>query len=432
MRDPAEVVVGVDIGSSAARAIAVGRDGRVVATGSAYYSGEDMPVGRVNPNDWLKGMCAAIADLDCATPAALCVGGQGPSTVALSGELALTFRYPLGEASSPTEQHAAQARALQEMLGPEARPRQLWDWLLSRLGGRPDTQSLWPGSEPLEGFGEIIPVGTAVGTSNGAYGLPVGIVLVPGSNDAFLTAWAAGIDVPGRAFDPGGQTGGLGVAVDISLDDQEASYGMPSAVPGVSIVGGPVAAHGALLDWWSGITGRGLPELLELAGDVPAGSDGVMALPFLEGERAPRWNPDLRAEIVGLHRSSDVGVVTRALLESTAYGLAHIARDLRGRGVSIDRLVCSGGPSTSRLWTSIKSAVLEVPVDVPECDEMAAYGATLAAGAAVGWWPRPGEGKSGDWPMPVMTTIEAEPLDVYRTGLDRFIALGDEAEARLG
>ena len=80
----------------------------------------------------------------------------------------------------------------------------------------------------------------------------------------------------------------------------------------------------------------------------------------------------------------------------------------------------------------IKAAVLEVPIEVPDCDELAAYGAALGAGSALGWWPRPGEGKSGDWPMPAVTTIEPEPLDVYREGLDRFIALGDEAVARFG
>jgi xylulokinase len=63
---------------------------------------------------------------------------------------------------------------------------------------------------------------------------------------------------------------------------------------------------------------------------------------------------------------------------------------------------------------------------------MAAYGAALAAGAGIGWWPRPGEGKPGAWPQPAMTTVTPEPLEVYRANVDRFIALGDAAEARIG
>lgn len=421
------IVVGVDVGSGAARALAMTRAGEVVGSAVASYDADaSLPIGEVDPETWLTGLCDAVTSLG-ERPVALGVGGHGPTTVASSGERALTFRHPAGESSSPTEQHAAHSRLLRETYGSDVQPRQQWDWLLAKLGGPADVQSVWPGVAPLPDFGDPVPVGSPVGVSSGECGLPAGTTLAPGSNDAYLTAWAAGIDVPGKGFDPGGRTGGLGVAVAAGAHEEIASYGMPSAVGGVYIVGGPVAAHGALLDWWSKITGRSLAELLHLATEVPPGAHGVMALPFLEGERAPRWNPDLRAEIVGLHVDSDVGVVTRALLESTAYGLGHIARDLKDQGVTLERLVCSGGPSRSGLWTEIKAAVLEVPVDVPDCDEMAAYGAALGAGAAVGWWPGPGEGSSGDWPMPAMKTIEADPLEVYRVGLDKFIELGNRA-----
>lgn len=428
-----EVVVGVDIGSGAARAIAIDSDGAVVGEAKARYDDPGgLPVGEVDPAVWLAGLSAAVAGLDCETPAALGVGGHGPTTVASTGEVAFTFRHPVAAVGSPPEQHAAHRALLKERYGDDTEPRQMWDYLLSRLGGDPGIQTIWPSTSGFPGFGEPIPVGSSVGVSNGEHGLPEGMALAPGSNDAFMTAWAGAIDTPGRAFDPGGKTGGLGIAVAAGELEDLARYGMPSHVPGVAVVGGPVASHGEILDWWAQITGRSIPELIELAAAVEPGSRGVMVLPFLEGERAPRWNPALRAEIHGLSVGSDIGVVTRALLESTAYGLGHIARNLIEQGARLDTVVSSGGPSRSRVWTAIKAAVLEVPIEVPDCDEMAAYGAALGAGSALGWWPRPGEGKSGDWPMPAITTIEPEPLDVYRTGLDRFIALGDEAVERLG
>lgn len=423
-------VVGVDIGSGAARAAAVNRDGQVVSTTAVQYSGT-LARGEIDPFIWLEGMCAAINSLDCPQPAAICVGGHGPTTVASTGERALTFRHPAGRSSSPPQQHAAQARVLRETLGDHVRPRQLWDWVLAQLGASDHTQSLWPATSPLPEFGEPVPVGSVVGLTNGAHGIPEGISLVPGSHDGHMPAWASGIDRPGKGFDPGGKTGGLGVAVAAGEHEDAANYGMPSPVRGVYIVGGPVASHGAILDWWADVTGRSLPELIKLAGEVEPGSNGVMALPFLEGERAPRWNRQLRAEISGLSVDTDVGVVTRALLEATAYGLGHIARNLAAQGVMLDRVICSGGPARSRLWTSIKAAVLDVPFDVPDCDEMAAYGAALGAGAALDWWPRPGEGQPGDWPVPEMTTIDPEPLPEYREGLLRFIELGDAAQARL-
>ena len=425
------LVVGVDVGSSSARALAANRAGEVVASATASYPAGPVARGEFDPFNWLAGTCAAITALDCPTPAAICVGGHGPSTVASTGQRALTFRHAAGAGSSPSDQHAAQIAYLRAVFGDEVQPRQLWDWVLAQLGGSDSVQSLWPENVALPEFGEPVSVGSVVGVSSGEHGIPAGIKLVPGSNDAYMTAWAGGIDTPGKAFDPGGKTGGLGLAVRGAEHHDAATYGMPSPVAGIYIVGGPVAAHGAMMDWWSGMTGRSVPELIKLAADVPPGAHGVMALPYFEGERAPRWNFDLRAEIVGLHIEHDVGVVSRALLESTGYGLAHLAAELRSQGMVLERVVSSGGPSRSKVWTAIKADILEVPIDVPDCDEMSAYGAVLGAGAAMGWWPRPGEGASGDWPVPEMTTIEPHPNEAYRAGLRRFIELGDAAEARL-
>jgi xylulokinase len=116
------------------------------------------------------------------------------------------------------------------------------------------------------------------------------------------------------------------------------------------------------------------------------------------------------------------------LLEGTAYGLAHIARELAGHGVALHRLVCGGTPARSRLWCSIKAAVLDVPVEVPAYPSLTAYGAALAAGAALGWWPAPGTGRPGDWPRPAAEMIEPEPDPAYHDGYARFVALGDRAQ----
>jgi xylulokinase len=257
-----------------------------------------------------------------------------------------------------------------------------------------------------------------------------GTLLVPGAQDAYLAFWAAGIDEPGRALDPGGRTGGLGVAVDAGARPA-GMFAFPAAAIGVDIVGGPVSAHGLLLEWWGGLTGQSVEEVLALAATAPPGARGVLALPYLEGERAPRWDRDLRAEITGLSSEHTQADIARALVESTAYGLAHIAHALDDRGVRTERLVVGGTPAHSPLWCAVKSAVLEVPVEIPEHTELAAYGAALAAGAAVGWWPQPGSGRSGDWPRPATQVIEPEPCAAYRSGYRRFVELGDQAAARL-
>lgn len=428
------VAAGVDIGSSAIRALAIDRAGAVMATsgGTTRTRGDLLPTGEADPAMWLEAIARVLRNLgDASSVRALCLGGQGPTTVAATGERALTYRYPSGAGDIPVRQHAAQAEVLLRRFGPDAQPRLMWDFLLSELGAAAGVQSVWPMMDPLPGFGEPVPVGASVGISSGEHGLPSGITLVPGANDAFLTSWGCAIDTPGLGFDPGGRSGGLGIAVAAGEHRVPAEHALPSHVPGVQLVGGPVSSHGAMIDWWSGLVGRSIPDLLAAAADVAPGSHGVMVLPFLEGERAPRWESGLRAEVTGLGPDSDAGVVTRAILESTAYGLAHIAGSLTDQGVELDRVVCSGSPSRSDLWTSVKASVLEVPIDVPDCPHMAAYGAALGAGAALGWWPRPGEGKAGDWPTPAVRTFYPEPSPVYEEGLRRFISLGDAAMAGL-
>ncbi|MCY3539439.1 MAG: FGGY-family carbohydrate kinase [bacterium] len=427
-----ELVAGVDIGTGAVRAVAIDRSGEVRASSELPLPAQDLPRGESNPDLWKEGLIKVLEQLKVGPPVALGIGGHGPTTVLPSSGRALTYQHPAGASADYDGQHRAQAQELSARSGGgNNQPRRLWDYLASQLGGSPHTQAVWPGLDPLEGFGDPIPVGSSCGVTAGGYVLPDGIILAPGANDAFLTAWASSIDIPGKGFDPGGRTGGLGVAISSAEHPVEARRGMPGHVAGIAVVGGPVAAHGAMLEWWSRVTGREVGELIGSASRVRPGSEGVMILPYLEGERAPRWEPDLRAEIHGL--SSDAGpeVIARALLEASAYGLAHIAQDLADRGITMNRMVSSGAPSQSELWVRIKAAVLGIPVDVPECHHMAAYGAALAAGAAAGWWPRPGEGSPGDWPTPAVTTYPPERVTAYEEGLSRFIALGDQAVRRI-
>ena len=305
----------------------------------------------------------------------------------------------------------------------------MWDWVLQQLGASRH-QGRWPGDPALVGYGPVVPTGAIVDLADGSHGLVAGTPLVPGAQDAYLAFWAAGIDTPARALDPGGRTGGFGVAVAPG-DRPDDMFTLPSAARDVEIVGGPVSAHGLMLEWWSAMTGRAVPELLDLAASVAPGAGGVLALPYLEGERAPRWDRDLRAELVGLSAATGPGEVMRALLEAAAYGLAHIARELDAQGIRTDVLAVGGSPARSPLWCEIKAAVLGVPVEVPEFPELASYGAALAAGAALGWWPRPGEGAAGDWPRPSVTVVEPTEQPEYQVGYERFVALGDEAVRRL-
>jgi xylulokinase len=334
----------------------------------------------------------------------------------------VTCRHPAGATGSPEEQHYAQ----RELLGPAAVPRQLYDWLTARLGGA-DRQARWPDDPTLDGYGPRAGTGSVVGVGDGSHGLPAGVPLVAGAQDAYLAFWAGGIDRPGRGLDPGGRTGGLAVAAPAGPGPR-GPYALPSPAAGIDIVGGPVSGHGLMLEWLQTFTGLAVPDLLALAARVPPGARGVLVLPYLEGERAPRWNRSLRAEVTGLGSETGRAEVARAVLEAAAYGLRHIAGSLP---VPLEVLVCAGSPARSPLWCAIKASVLEVPVEVPAQTDLAAYGAALAAGAGVGWWPRPGEGHGGAWPRPPVTVVDPVPDAAYAAAYRRFVDLGDAAERRL-
>ncbi len=429
------LVVGVDFGSSSVRTLALDSDGVVRGEAAARYQNTvAAPAGRADPEGWRRGLAAALEMLratvrDAGAPEAVCMGGQSPTTVPAGSGLAFTCRHPAGATESPEGQHQRQYEQLRAEAGGDALPMQLWDWMLTLLGA-PARQGRWPGDPELEGYGEVVLTGEVVGVADGTDAVPPGTPLVAGAQDAYLAFWAAGTDVPGRALDPGGRTGGLGVAV-ASGARPEGLYALCSAAPGVDIVGGPVSSHGLALEWLTTVTGRSLDELLALAATVEPGAGGVLALPYFEGERAPRWNRELRAELVGIGPETGPAELARALLESTAYGLAHIAAELADQGVRAEVVVCGGSPARSRLWCEIKSAVLERPVEIPEYPDLAAYGAALAAGAALDWWPKPGVGASGSWPRPAVDVIEPKSCSVYRDGYRRFVALGDAAAARL-
>jgi sugar (pentulose or hexulose) kinase len=427
------VVVGVDLGSSGARAAAVSADGAVRAwTHEHFPEAATWPAGRGDPHAWSAGLERALGavsatDLEIA---AVAIGGQSPTTVPMTGELAVTCRHPVGNGLSLREQHLAQRELIEGELGRTIEPAQIWDWALRRLGAGA-TQGLWPDEPALPGYGEPVMIGTVIGESDGSMAIPAGTPLVSAYNDAYMSFWAGGLGVPGRGHDPGGRTGGIGVAV-AAADRPDEMFGIQSIVAGVEIVGGPVNGHGELLDWWARVTGRTVAEILAMAGSVPPGSGGVIVLPYHDGERAPRWEPRLRGEIHGLGFDAGPAEIGRAVLESAAYGLRHIVEGLADAGVSLDVMSCGGSPALSRLWSTIKASVLEVPVEVPERPEqLSALGCALAAGAAVGWWDGVGAESMESWPIPSMTRVEPEPNDAYRDGYASFVEAGDAAVAKL-
>ena len=114
------------------------------------------------------------------------------------------------------------------------------------------------------------------------------------------------------------------------------------------------------------------------------GVDGLLFLPYLQGERTPHADPDARGAFAGLQLRHDRGALVRAVLEGVAFGLRDSLDLLRALGVEVTRARVSGGGARSRLWLEICAAVLGLPLERTVVEEGSAFGAALLGGVAGG------------------------------------------------
>ena len=133
-------------------------------------------------------------------------------------------------------------------------------------------------------------------------------------------------------------------------------------------------------------TGVSAYDLLNLQADkVPPGSDGLLALPFLMGERSPLWDPDARGVLFGLSLNHTKGHVVRAMMEGVAYALNDNFRMVREAGMSVNYpMVLNEGGAVSRLWRRIITDVLGIPTAMVKGRAGAPYGDAILAGVATG------------------------------------------------
>lgn len=136
--------------------------------------------------------------------------------------------------------------------------------------------------------------------------------------------------------------------------------------------------------WLRGFLGAELGELdAEAEGWVP-GVDGLLFAPYLAGERTPHADPDVRAAFTGLSRHHDRGALWRAMLEGVAFGLRDSLELLRALGVDSRVARVSGGGARSALWLRIVASALGVPLELTSSPEGSAFGAALLAGVREG------------------------------------------------
>ena len=262
-----------------------------------------------------------------------------------------------------------------------------------------------------------------------ALGLPAGIAVAVGGADA--PAAALGLGLASEAGSHGTVlvslgTGGqvLAPVAEPKVDPEGRLHGLCHVVPGQWCVMAAILSAAASLDWVVRLLKPGDPngsrELLAAAAKVPAGSDGLLFLPYLRGERTPHFDPAARGALVGLRIDHGPAEMTRAVLEGVAFALAEGLDIMRSMGIEPRAGVVAGG-GVNRLWQQIIADVLNMPVALGATEHASARGAALlgavAAGIApsttVSTWPLPGDTRVME-PNVASARLYADQAAVYR------------------
>jgi len=162
------------------------------------------------------------------------------------------------------------------------------------------------------------------------------------------------------------------------------------AVPGRWHLMGVMLSAAGSLQWYRDALypNVSFQELVNEAAEVAPGSDGLLFLPYLCGERTPHPDPLARGSWVGLTTRHTRAHLTRAVLEGVAFGFKDMFSLMQDVGLGeIDEVRVSGGGAKSNLWRQILADVLESELVTVNTTEGAAYGAALLAGVAAGVWP---------------------------------------------
>jgi xylulokinase len=184
-----------------------------------------------------------------------------------------------------------------------------------------------------------------------------------------------------------GTSGVLFTAMDsYHSDDQARLHVFCHAVPGAWHAMGVMLSAADSLRWLRDevLDGALYEDILAEADAWAPTSEGLTFLPYLVGERTPHADPEARAAFCGLSARHDRGALVRAVLEGVAYGLRDSMELLHALGLKVDRARVSGGGTKSDLWLRILASVLNIPLEVTEVEEGAAYGAAMLGGIAGG------------------------------------------------
>ncbi len=426
-----EALVGIDVGTTGVKAIAVAPEGEVLAQSTHGYPLSTPRPGwsEQDPEDWWRASEAALADVS---------RGRQVAGIGLSGQMhGLVVLDDGDRVIRPAilwndQRTGAECAEIEERVGLER--------LIELTGNRALTgftapKLLWLRRHEPDAFGRVRHVmlpkdyvrlrltgerATDVADASGTLLLDVaarrwsnsvldaleldprwlprllespelsghttaGIPVAAGAGDQPAAALGVGIDAPGRLSVVIGTSGVVLAALPAYRADPQARvHAFCHAVPGAWQAMGVMLSAAGSLQWLHDAVAPDIAfeTLVERGARWKPGVEGLVFLPYLAGERTPHADPDARGAFVGLELRHDLGALVRAVLEGVACGLRDSLELLRGLGVDARAGRVSGGGAHSRLWVQIVASTLGLPLELTMVEEGSAFGAALLAGVA--------------------------------------------------
>lgn len=233
-----------------------------------------------------------------------------------------------------------------------------------------------------------------------ATGLASGTPVVIGGGDGSCACVGAGVVRQGRAYNVVGSSSWISLASTQPLfDEQMRTFNWVHLDENLYTPCGTMQAAGYSYSWFRDQLGQeeqrmakemgvsAYTLLNELADQSQPGAGGVLYLPYMLGERSPRWNHDARGAFIGMGVSTTKADMVRSVLEGVGYNLK-IIRDALDCDYPIEKLVMIGGGAKGRTWLQILSDIWQMPLTVPLYrQEATSMGAAVCGGVGIGLYP---------------------------------------------
>lgn len=471
------VAIGVDVGTTGARAVAVDEEGRVAATASSPY-----PLltprpqwAEQDPQDWWTGVLEALDRVvrrlngERAGIVGLGLTGQMHGSVFLDREGQVIRPALLWNDQRTAKQcqqitEAVGGERLVELTGNPAltgfqAPKVLWlrdeepeayrrvarvllpkDYIRYRLSGDFATDASdaagtllldvrarkWSGEllEALEIPAEWLPAvyegpettGALSATVSERLGVTAGLPIAAGGGDNAAAAIGTAITREGLMSSSIGTSGVLFAhAEESAVDPSGRVHAFCHAVPNKHCLLAVTLSAGGSLRWWRDVTGLGYGDLVDEAATVAPGAEGLVFLPYLTGERTPHLDPDATGAFVGLTARHTRAHMTRALMEGVVLSLREGLEIIRGLDVRPTEIRATGGGATAQLWLQLQADVYGGPVHRLAIEEGAAYGAALLGHVAAGTFGTVDEATAVVRTLDEVTEPEPENVSAYES-----------------